>query len=162
MGENKNVRNDEIIYDKLLEQCLDIFRKKEIKNDVYNILITLMDNEDVPMHYPYHHFIVPASLLTASCMIQDNDEEELNAMLKIACERAKTVLGGYCGSHGACGAGIGAGIFMSVYTDTTPMSVESWQWTNEITGICLQAISKKQGPRCYKRTVFLSVKAAIP
>lgn len=53
-------------------------------------------------------------------------------------------------------------MFLSIYTDTTPLSERSWQWANELTGLCLQKISTIPGPRCCKRTGFLSVQAAVP
>lgn len=150
------------VYLKLTEQCILLFRKKEKMGDAIQILIHLMDEDYISMHNPFHHFIVPASLLTATCMVAGSTEEELRTLLHKAYCRAEYIKGGFCGEYGACGAGVGAGIYMSVYTDTTPMSEESWQWCNEITGLSLQAISGIPGPRCCKRTGFLAVRSAIP
>ena len=129
---------------------------------VDELLVELMDNPDVPIHYPYHHFIMPAALLTLAAAEQHLPEEELGEMLDTAEERAKNVLGGFCGNYGACGAGVGAGIFLSVYTDTSPMSETSWQWVNELTGLCLQKLASVPGPRCCKRTSFLSIQESVP
>jgi len=149
------------VFDALSKQCIDIFKNKST-NDVFKIMTKMMDNPDVPMHYPYHHFILPASLLTSAAMVNKLSQDELEKMLIIACQRAKQVPGGFCGNCGSCGAGVGAGIFMSVYTDTSPMSEQTWQWCNEITAQCLQKISSVPGPRCCKRTCFLSAQAAVP
>ncbi len=150
------------VYLKLMERCIALFGKNEGKGDAIQILIHLMDEDYISMHNPFHHFIVPASLLTATCMVAGSTEDELKILLHKAYGRAEYIKGGFCGDYGACGAGIGAGIYMSVYTDTTTMSEESWQWSNEITGLSLQAISGIPGPRCCKRTCFLAVQAAIP
>ncbi len=142
----------------LKEHCLKIRKAMPVDE----LMIEMMDYPDIPIHYPYHHFIMPAALLTLAAIEEKVPENELAEMLDQAIERAKNVLGGFCGNYGACGAGIGAGIFLSIYTDTSPMSGKSWQWANELTGICLQALSKVSGPRCCKRTAFLAVAAAVP
>lgn len=153
------VLKDEV-FEQLKQHCLETFEeKKDLPVD--ELLMELMDNPEVPIHYPYHHFIVPAALLTSAAIQDGSSVNELEEMLDTALERSRNILGGFCGNYGACGAGVGAGIFMSVYTDSSPMSEKSWQWANEITGICLQNISKIPGPRCCKRTGFLSLQAAV-
>ena len=149
------------IFDKIKKQCMDVY-KKGVQPELSGFIMSLMDIEGVPMHFPYHHFMLPAVLLTAASLQTGRSEEELDAMLDIAMARSQNILGGFCGNYGACGAGVGAGIFMSVFTDASPMSDETWQWSNEITGICLQKISGVPGPRCCKRTCFLSLEAAVP
>ena len=63
---------------------------------------------------------------------------------------------------GNCGSSVGAGIFMSVYTSASPLSVENWKWANELTGRCLIRVSSYGGPRCCKRTCYLSLMEAVP
>ena len=65
--------------------------------------------------------------------------------------------GGVCGFHGACGAAIGAGIFISIFTNATPLSKAEWKLSNLVTARCLQAIAVQGGPRCCKRDSFLAV-----
>lgn len=149
------------IYDELRKICMNMrVQQKEIS--ATQMLIRLMDMQGLPMHCPYHHFIVPAALLTQAAILECKSEEELGAWLDKAEERAKTVPAGFCGECGTCGAAVGTGIFMSIYTSATPKSVESWQWANEITGNCLQKISSYPGPRCCKRTSFLAINEAVP
>lgn len=155
------IQLEESVFIMLKEHCLQVF-DAGVEKTVDELMIEMMDYPEIPIHYPYHHFIIPAALLTLAAMEEKLSKEELEEMLEQAKERSKNVLGGFCGNYGACGAGVGAGIFLSIYTDTSPMSGKSWQWANELTGICLQAISKVPGPRCCKRTGFLSVTAAIP
>lgn len=148
------------IFEEIQAVCLKEYEKETI--ELSSLAMRLMDIEGIPMHYPYHHYIVPAVLLTAACKKTNRDREELDEMLDIAMARAKNVLGGFCGNYGACGSGIGTGIFMSVFTDTSPMSEKTWQWANEITGVSLQEIAKIPGPRCCKRTGYLAFQAAVP
>ena len=152
---------DLAVFDSLAEECLDIFDNRPTTN-VSEIALEMMNREDVPMHFPFHHFIIPAALLTACAAARGDSRERLAEMLQSAKERSKNVLGGFCGFYGTCGAGVGAGIFMSVYTDTSPMSDTTWSWGNEITGLCLTRISEIPGPRCCKRTAFLSLSTAVP
>lgn len=42
------------------------------------------------------------------------------------------------------------------------MSVENWQWANEVTSLCLHKIASFPGPRCCKRVTFLAAQAAVP
>lgn len=151
----------EEVFEAIKAHCIDVFNEKR-ELTVDELQVELMDTPGVPMHYPYHHFILPAALLTLAAIEKEKSLEDLQIMLTVAMERSKNVLGGFCGNYGTCGAGVGAGIFMSVYTESSPLSEESWQWCNEITGICLQKISTIPGPRCCKRTGFLSLQAAVP
>ena len=56
------VLKDEI-FGAIKEKCLTLFDEK--KTDLYEMAAELMDIREIPMHYPYHHYIVPAVLLTA-------------------------------------------------------------------------------------------------
>jgi hypothetical protein len=83
------------------------------------------------------------------------------AKLNIAKSRAEKVLGGFCGSHGNCGAAVGTGIFVSVITNATPLSKEKWQLSNLMTAKSLFSIANQGGPRCCKRTSFLAIIEAV-
>jgi hypothetical protein len=120
----------------------------------------LMESPTIKMHGPEHHFLVPAVLLTSYYNYQ-NDYEKKKAKLNIAKGRAEKVLGGFCGSHGNCGAGVGTGIFVSVITNATPLSKEKWQLSNLITAKSLFSIAKSGGPRCCKRVSFLAIIEAV-
>lgn len=149
------------LFDRLREICMET-RRAEESMSVIRMLTRLMDLEGLPMHCPYHHFIVPAALLTQSAVFEKRDVSELSAWLDLAEERAKTVPAGFCGECGTCGSAVGIGMFLSIYTGATPKSVENWQQANEITGICLQKIAAYPGPRCCKRTSFLAVNEGVP
>ena len=152
------VKLEDRVFNILKEHCLKVRKSMPVDE----LIIELMDYPDIPMHFPYHHFIMPAALLTIASIEKNISENELSKMLDKAIIRSKNVLGGFCGDYGACGAGVGAGIFLSIFTDTSPMSGESFKWVNELTGICLQALAKVSGPRCCKRSAFLSIAASVP
>lgn len=147
------------IYDSITEKCIELW--KEGVKDVIDIATSLMSLDDIPIHHPYHHCIVPASLLTAANVVDEGSEEKIRADLTSAMERATMVPGGFCGTHGACGAGLAAGIFYSIYTDTTPYSEKTWAAANRITAEALLAVSEVEGPRCCKRCGYLALKSAV-
>ena len=149
------------IFDRLKEICMET-RRTEESMSVTRMLTRLMDLEGLPMHCPYHHFIVPAALLTQAAVFEKKDASELSMWLDMAEERAKTIPAGFCGECGTCGSAVGVGMFLSIYTGARAISVEIWQKANEITGICLQRIAGYPGPRCCKRTSFLAVNEGVP
>ncbi len=149
------------VFDRLKDECVKALKTRSVSraDEMINIL---MDTEGVIIHCPYHHFIVPAVLLTMAALEKYKKEDELRAWLELAEARAKEVPGGVCGNMGNCGSSVGAGIFMSVYTSASPLSIENWQWANELTGHCLLRIASYGGPRCCKRTCYLALMEAIP
>lgn len=129
------------------------------EKDPVKILQRLMALKSVHMHGPEHHFLVPAALLTAykNC----GGEIDLALSLKEAALRGRQVPGGACGSWGMCGAAAGAGIFASIVYGSTPLNQETWPKPILLTSRCLERISEYGGPRCCKRTSYLSIQAAI-
>lgn len=123
------------------------------------LAISLMNAPSIAMHGPEHHFLVPAVLLTAYYN-QRGDAKEKEKKIKVASQRAANVLGGFCGFYGACGAGIGTGIFISLMTDSTPTSRETWGRANQMTAESLRCIGVLGGPRCCKRDTFMALKTA--
>lgn len=124
------------------------------------IMETLMRHPSVHMHGPEHHFLVPAVLLAAYYNKVDEGEKKEGKMAE-ARKRSEKVLGGFCGSHGTCGAAIGTGIFMSLITDSTPLAEEEWQISNMLTARCLTKIAEAGGPRCCKRDSYLAIGETI-
>jgi len=119
----------------------------------------LMNQPGVAMHGPEHHFLVPAVLLS-SVYNSSGTPELKRTKLKQARKRAETVVGGACGFLGACGAGIGTGIFVSLITEATPLSREEWGLSNRMTAETLAAIAAHGGPRCCKRDTYLALRTA--
>lgn len=116
----------------------------------------IMKHPNINMHGPEHHFLVPAVLLSAYFNKLEQYSEKEKA-IKEAQRRTKYVLGGFCGSHGSCGAAIGTGVFISIITNATPLSSKNWGFSNLMTSIALLEISKNGGPRCCKRCSFVAI-----
>jgi hypothetical protein len=125
-----------------------------------DLAVELMRHPGVAMHGPEHHFLVPAVLLTAYYNLkQQADLKEQK--VREARQRARSVVGGSCGFHGACGSAIGVGIFVSLVTDATPMSGEEWGLCNTATAQALTRIAERGGPRCCKRNTFLALESGV-
>ncbi len=121
-----------------------------------DIAATLMKAPNFKMHCPDHHFLIPAVLLAAySKSIKKT--KKLKDWLKVAKNRAEKVPGGFCGTHGSCGAAVGTGIFISTITGATPLSVIEWDLNNSMVGTSLLSMAKYGGPRCCKRVTFISL-----
>ena len=128
--------------------------------DPIEIAMILMRDERIKMHGPEHHFLVSAALLSAFYNVTGDYNNKVKN-IEQAEKRAKNVLGGFCGFYGACGAAIGTGIFMSLITDSNPLSKSGWRLSNLITAGALKKIAELGGPRCCKRDTFLAITDAV-
>ena len=111
------------------------------------------------MHGPEHHVMVGAALLTA--YRNAGGDIDLEKALGEMISRGKNVPGGACGFWGACGAGISSGMFVSIISSSTPLTVEPFALSHKMTAASLEAIGEVGGPRCCKRDSFLSILTAI-
>jgi hypothetical protein len=157
-------KNGHFVCDSCYESSAnDLIEKVCIESDStqpVELAITLMRNPVVKMHGPEHHFLVPAVLL-AACYNKLNEPGEKEQKIRIARKRAENVLGDFCGFYGACGAGIGTGIFIALYTDSDPLAREHWGLSNLMTAESLRCIGALGGPRCCKRDTFIALKSAV-
>ncbi len=127
--------------------------------DPVALATALMRHPAIRMHGPEHHFLVPAALLAA--WANASGAPGLPGLLAEARRRSATVVGGSCGYNGACGSGVGVGIFASLALGTTPRSPTGWGEANRATGRALQVIGDVGGPRCCKRTSWLALLSGI-
>ena len=111
------------------------------------------------MHGPEHHVMVGMALLTAykNC----GGEIDLKRSLIEMNSRGSSVPGGACGFWGACGAGISAGMFISIVTGSTPLGKDNFGLSHKMTARALDAIGEVGGPRCCKRDSYLSITRAV-
>ncbi len=154
-----NYETLEPFYEKISNVCMYYYQSGETKS-VFELMEACMDIEGMPMHCPPHHFMIPAVLLTICHQIDGDSISYLQEDLREANERAHQVLGGFCGYYGSCGAAVGVGIFMSIYTQTGPCSEGTWAWTNRAVAEALMDISSIDGPRCCKRNSYLAMLSA--
>lgn len=134
--------------DCILGLCLS-----ETSADPIEMIRCMMEMPFCHMHGPEHHVMVGAVLLTAykNAGGDINLKEALHEMYN----RGKAVPGG------TCGAGISAGQFMAIATQSTPLAEEPWGLSNQMTAKALESIGKVGGPRCCKRDSWLAILAAI-
>ncbi len=127
--------------------------------DPIAIMQTIMDTPYIYMHGPEHHVMVGAALLMA--YHNSGGDIDLPAALQEMKARGGQYPGGACGFWGCCGAAVSAGMFLSIVTDTSPLSGKTWGAANRLTGRCLQAIGALGGPRCCKRNAFTAVRETV-
>lgn len=138
----------------ILDACL-----KERSADAVLVFRKLVSMPFCRLHGPEHHILVGSALLTAYKNAGGNIDLH-KALLEIR-DRAKKVPGGACGLWGACGAGISAGMFVSVATGSTPFANKEWGLSNLMTSAALKAIGEVGGPRCCKRDSYLAITEAV-
>jgi hypothetical protein len=119
--------------------------------------IVALDN--IHMHGPEHHVVVPCVLLTA--YKNNGGDIDLDKSLKYAIKRGSKVPGGICGLWGSCGAAISAGIYASIIARSTPLNADAWSIPQVLTSKCLEAIAEIGGPRCCKRTSRIAIETAV-
>ena len=142
------------VRDKIMAHCL-----QSEATDPFALEKELMKLPGVLMHGPEHHLLTTAALLTAYA--NQTGRTDLAGLLGTANNRTIEVPGAACGFWGICGAAIGAGIFISILTETGPLSTDTWKTTGQLTARCADVISAQGGPRCCKRDSFLSLREAI-
>ena len=140
--------------DSIIGLCLHEHSKNPIE-----IIDKMMAMPFCHMHGPEHHVMVGAALLTA--YHNAGGTVELEKALTEMYRRGKEVPGGTCGFWGACGAGISAGMYLSIITKSTPLAGEEWGLSNQMTARALQRIGEAGGPRCCKRDSYLSIIEAV-
>ncbi|MBI9033993.1 MAG: SAM-dependent methyltransferase [Bacteroidales bacterium] len=119
----------------------------------------IMAYNAIKIHGPEHHFLVAACLLV--CYANTTGQiENIKPWVQIAKQRSRKLPGGFCGSHGNCGAAVATGIFVSVMSNATPLSGREWQLSNLMTAKSLYTIAIAGGPRCCKRDTFIAIREA--
>ena len=140
--------------DSIVKSCL-----AESSRDPVHIIEKMMSMDFCHFHGPEHHVMVGAALLTA--YKNAGGDIDLAKSLSEMYSRRKQVPGGACGFWGACGAGISAGIYMSIITGATPLAQEAWGLSNRMTARALERIGSVGGPRCCKRDSYLAILEAV-
>lgn len=131
----------------------------ETSKNPIDIIEKMMAMPFCHMHGPEHHVMVGSALLTA--YKNAGGDIKLRPALTEMMNRGRSVPGGSCGFWGACGAGISAGMFISIISNSTPLSNEPWRLSNLMTSRALEKIGAVGGPRCCKRDSYLAILAAI-
>ncbi|TXT59031.1 MAG: hypothetical protein BAJALOKI1v1_1490009 [Promethearchaeota archaeon] len=137
-------------------------RATKIK-DPFAIADKIMKHPNFNMYGPEHHALSPASILTA---LKNNDIKKPNGEsltfsdIEEGIHRGAKIPGGYCGFYGSCGAGIGAGIAISVFTGANPSKDIPRSLANKMTSRALIKIADDL-EHCCKRSVRISICEAL-
>lgn len=131
--------------------------------DPFQIADEIMKHQNFKVYGPEHHVLVPAAILTSLKNLKvkkpDGTLVDYNDVLQ-AIKRARKVPGGWCGFYGTCGAGIGSGIALSIFTGATPATDKYRTLANKTTSRSLSMIADDL-EHCCKRSVRLSIKEAL-
>ena len=118
--------------------------------DPVKLFLQIENLESVHMHGPEHHSIVPCVLLTA--YKNSGGNIDLLPAIETTLIRGRQVPGGICGFWGTCGAAVGAGIYSSIVTNSSPLNKESWHKPQKLVARVINRISQENALRCCKRT----------
>lgn len=140
--------------DSIVSLCLKTKSRSPIE-----IVRMLMEQPFCHLHGPEHHIMV-GSVLLAAYKNAGGDVNLETALVEMQ-SRGRSVPGGACGFWGACGAGISAGMYVSIITKSSPLAGEPWGLSNLMTSKALAEIGRIGGPRCCKRDSYLAILAAI-
>lgn len=139
------------------------FCKKTNLKDPFEIADEIMRHPNFNMYGPEHHILVPVSILTSLKNLKikkpNGTYVEYKDVLN-AIQRASKVPGGWCGFYGTCGAGIGSGIALSIFTGATPATNKYRTLANKTTARSLSKIADDL-EHCCKRSVRISITEAL-
>lgn len=153
--------NDHYICDECHRgEILDVVEQVCITTDLTDpveIALKIFKLPGLHMHGPEYHSVVAAVLVTA---YGNSVKDKQVQAIKEAIKRGRDIKGGFCGFHGACGAGLGVGIAYSVIHQVTPYVKEERGAANRMTAQALLEISRYGGPRCCKRDAMIAIETA--
>jgi hypothetical protein len=135
-----------------------ICEETEIKNP-FELADLIMRHPNFKMYGPEHHIITPAVILTSlkNNNIKKPNGDELSLFdIREAIRRASKIPGGWCGFYGSCGAGMGSGVAISIYTGATPSTNKPRTLANQMTSRSLAKIADNL-EHCCKRAVKLAI-----
>jgi len=123
--------------------------------DPFKLANKIMRHHKFKMYGPEHHVIVPAVILTSlrNNNIKKPSGEEISIFdIKEGIVRSSKIPGGWCGFYGSCGAGMGSGVTISIFTKATPSRDKERTLANQATSISLSKIADNL-EHCCKRSV---------
>ncbi|WP_243337197.1 DUF5714 domain-containing protein [Anaeromyxobacter soli] len=130
------------------------------ERDPMALALRMLRHPAVKLHGPEHHFLVPAVLVAAYSNVKGEKQKRAERVAE-ARRRVAPVLGGSCGMLGTCGAAVGAGAFVSIVTEATPLKGKERGLANRMTARALTVVGATDAARCCKRDSMLSILAAV-
>ena len=141
-----------------IEIIEDVCESTDIK-DPFFLAGEIMKHPKFKVYGPEHHVLVPAVILTA---LKNNNIKKPNGTditlfdIKEAIRRGSKIPGGWCGFFGSCGAAIGCGVTISIFTNATPSTNKPRTLANLMTSRALAKIADNL-EHCCKRSVKISI-----
>ena len=145
-----------------VEVIEEVCEKTDIK-DPFLLATKIMKHPKFKVYGPEHHVLTPAVILTAlknNNIKKPNGEDITFKDIKEAINRASKIPGGWCGFYGSCGAGMGSGVAMSIFTGATPAKDKERTLANQMTARSLSKIADDL-EHCCKRSVRISIIEAL-
>lgn len=142
---------------------IEEFAKNTDLTDPYIIADSIMFHPKFKSYGPEHHILVPVAILTAlknRSILKESGLAITDKEIDEAITRGKKVPGGWCGFYGSCGAGIGAGIAISIFTDAAPSKNVGRSLANLATSRSLERIADYL-EHCCKRSLRISINEAL-
>jgi len=127
--------------------------------DPFELADLIIKHINFKMYGPEHHVLTPAVILTSlknNGIIKPNGKEISLFDIKETIRRASKIPGGWCSFYGSCGAGMGSGVAISVFTGATPSTDGPRTLANQMTSRSLAKIADNL-EHCCKRSVRLSI-----
>jgi len=131
--------------------------------DPFIIADCLMKHPNFKVYGPEHHVLAPLAILMSlknNGIKKPSGEEISSKDLTEAIIRSSKIPGGWCGFYGSCGAGMGSGIAISIFTGATPARNEPRTLANQMTAKSLLKIADNL-EHCCKRSVKISITEAL-
>ena len=141
-----------------IEVIEDFLENTNLK-DPFEMADKIMKHPKFKMYGPEHHVLTPAVIITAlknNGIKKPNGDEVTLFDIKEAIRRASKIPGGWCGFYGSCGAGMGSGVAISVFTGANPSTDIPRSIANEATSRSLAKIADNL-EHCCKRSLKISI-----
>ncbi len=135
-----------------------ICEETDIK-DPFELADIIMKHPNFKVYGPEHHVLTPAVILTSlkNNGVNKPSGDKISLFdIKEAIRRASKIPGGWCGFYGSCGAGMGSGVAISIFTGATPATDGPRTLANQVTSQSLDKIADNL-EHCCKRSVRLSI-----
>lgn len=114
-------------------------------------------SDSLPVHGPWHHGVVGGVLMVS---LRNNGYDYSEKEIGEALKRGLMIPGGSCGFHGACGAGTGLGVAVSLVLGSTCFHDESRSKALEANSEAYKRIAGLGGPRCCTLSTYTTLELA--
>lgn len=141
-----------------LEVIEEICKTTEIK-DPFKLADKIMKHPKFKIYGPEHHILTPVVILTIlknNNIVKPNGKEITLLDIEEAIRRSSKISGGWCGFYGSCGAAMGSGVAISIFTNATPSTDIPRSLANAVTSRSLTKVADNL-EHCCKRSLKLSL-----